>query len=29
MPKKFNDLPVPVQVGVFFLIAAILAGAVF
>ena len=29
MPKNFNDLPVPVQVAVFFLIAALLAGAVF
>jgi type IV pilus assembly protein PilO len=29
MPKSFNDLPVPVQVAVFFLIAVLLAGALF
>jgi len=29
MPKNFNDLPVLVQIGVFVLIAVILAGAVF
>jgi type IV pilus assembly protein PilO len=29
MPKSFDNLPFPVQVAVFFLIAALLAGAVF
>lgn len=29
MPKRFNDLPVPVQVAIFFLVAAVLAGTIF
>jgi type IV pilus assembly protein PilO len=29
MPKSFNDLPVPVQIAVFVLIAVVLAGALF
>jgi type IV pilus assembly protein PilO len=29
MPKRFNDLPVPVQIAVFVLAALILGGAIF
>jgi type IV pilus assembly protein PilO len=29
MPKRFNDLPVPVQMALFILTAVVLAGAVF
>jgi type IV pilus assembly protein PilO len=29
MPKSFNDLPLPVQIVIFVLIAVVLAGAVF